>query len=407
MIKKIFSTELVKGSFILFIMFNIFNFLNFVFHFLMGRMLGPESYGVLAFLMSLVYIYSAPTEAIQNLISRYTSKFSIKKQNRKIKFLMFKSLRRGFKIAFILFLFSIFFAVLLSMFFPISFWLILLTNVFIFVSFSVPVVRGILQGRKKFVFLGTSMIIESVLKLFFAVSFVIFGFKIFGAIGGVLLAMSAGLVSSLYFNKEILDEKKEKTQFIGIKRESVPYFITLLIVLLVFSLDIILANRFFSAEVAGKYSVLSMLGKMIFFGTTGIGKAMFPLTSEKHEKRENSFKLFKKSILIVGSLCIGATLVFLLIPKLLIGVFYGHQYLDMAPYLIYSGLALSFLSLTNLVFLYGLSIKGIRKPYYLLIFLIIEGILLFSFHSTVLEYILAFMVSNIIMFIGSFFFLKK
>ena len=66
----------------------------------------------------------------------------------------------------------------------------------------------------------------------------------------------------------------------------------MLAIVLMYSLDIILAKRFFSAEDAGKYAVISMLGKMIFFGTAAIGKAMFPFTSENYEsgkERERAY----------------------------------------------------------------------------------------------------------------------
>jgi len=84
MIKKIMSNELVRGSFILLVTIGIYNLLNFIFHFSMGRLLGPAGYGVLAVLMSIIYIYGVPSEAIQNLVSKYTSRLNFKKENRKI-----------------------------------------------------------------------------------------------------------------------------------------------------------------------------------------------------------------------------------------------------------------------------------------------------------------------------------
>jgi len=406
MIKKIFSSELGRGAFILFITMNIFNILNFLFHFSMGRMLGPKDYGTLAVLMSLVYIYGIPAQAIQNIISRYTSKFNLKEERGKIKFLIFKTFSKSFNAALFIFIISIIFALFLSKFLNINFWLILLTNLFIFPVFLSPIIKGILQGRKKFGLLGTNMIIESGLKLLFAISLVIFGFKVFGAIIGVLLGVFSGLIFGLYFNKEILKKEEEKTSFPKIYSQSIPYFITMIVVILTLSLDIILAKRFFSPEIAGQYSVLSMLGKIIFFGTIAISKAMFPITTEKHDNKENTSSLFKKSMLIVIFLCTLAIMIYAFLPKLVIGILYGKQYISMAPYLIYSALSLSFLSLSNLVFIYGLSTNKIRKTYFLFIFLILEIVLFSLFHNNILEYILAFMVSNIIMFIGSFFFIK-
>ena len=267
--------------------------------------------------------------------------------------------------------------------------------------------RGVLQGRKKFSDFGKSMILEAGIKLFCSLSFVILGFKVFGAMAGILIGSCAGLIFSLYFNKEVISEEKENVSLKGIYFRSVIYFVVMLTIFLFFSLDIIFAKRFFSPELAGNYAVLSMLGKALFLGTIAVSKAMFPLTSEKADKKQNHFGLFKKSFIIILLICTFAVLIYGFFPKEVIGILYGSKYLEMAPYLIYSGLAFSFLSLSNLVLLYGLSTHKLRKSYYLFLFLGVEILLFCLFHNTILEYILAFMVSNIIMFIGSLFFIKR
>jgi O-antigen/teichoic acid export membrane protein len=266
---------------------------------------------------------------------------------------------------------------------------------------------GILQGRKKFGLLGTSMIIESVLKLIFAISFVFIGFKVFGAILGVIIGIFSGLLMSIFFNIDILKQKKEKASFDGIYPKGITYFVTTLVILLFFSLDIILAKRFFSPEIAGKYAVVSMIGKMIFFGTMAIGKAMFPLTSENYNNKVNSIKIFKKASFFIGVLCLLAILLYGLFPELIIKILYGTQYLDMAPYLVYSAIIFSLLSFSNLTLTYCLSINAIKKAHYLIAFLIIEIGLFSLFHSNLLEYIFGFIVSSIIIFIGSLFILFK
>ena len=406
MLKKFLSSELGKGAIVLFITMNLFNLLNFVFHFSMGRLLGPADYGVLAVLMSIVYIYGIPSEAIQNLITKYTSKFNAKDEKGKINFLMNKSLKKGFKIALLIFILVALISIFVAKFLEINFWLIFLTNIIIFISFSSPIARGVLQGRKKFTALGNSMVIESSIKLFFAISFVLFGFAVFGAIGGVLIGVIAGLVFSLYFNKDILKLEKTPAEFNGIYQTSKPYFITMVVILLVFSIDIILAKRFFSPETAGQYAVLSMLGKMIYFGTFAISKAMFPLTSEKTEQKKDSSDLFKNSLAIILAVCGISILAYFFLPTLIIKILYGSAYIEIAPYLVFSGITFTFLSLTNLILIYKLSTEKLKKSHLLFAFLIIEVVLLAFFHSSILEYIIALMVSNIIMFIGSLFFIK-
>lgn len=407
MLKKFLGSELGKGAMILFVMMNFANFLNFVFHFAMGRMLGPEDYGVLAVLMSLFYIYGIPVESIQNLVSRYTTKLNLKKEYGKIKYLMIKALKKGFVSGLGIFIILIPISFFISSFLSINLWLIILANLFIFSAFSVPITKGILQGRKKFGLFGGSLVVESLIKICFSILLVYFGFRVFGAIVGVLISAFLGIILSIYFNRDLFKSKTENVEFKEIYSESVPYFITTIVVLLVFSLDIILAKRFFSAEIAGKYAVLSILGKMIFFATISIGKAMFPLTSEKHDNGGDSKKLFKKSMLMILFICLGAVLVFSVMPKFIILVLYGSQYVDMAGFLVYSAIAFSFLALSNLMLIYGLSTNKLKKPGFLFVFLFIEIALLSLFHDNIFEYILAFMFSNIAMFIGSLFLVKK
>ena len=407
MLNKIYSSEFGKGALILFMTINLYNLINFLFHFSMGRLLGPSDYGILAVLMSMVYVYNVPAEAIQNIISMYTSKFNLKNENGKIKYLMLKSLRKGFIWSSIIVILMILPSLMLSEYLDINFWLIFLTNIMVIFSFLVPIIRGVLQGKRQFSILGFGLIIDSVFKLGASIFLVIIGFKVFGAIAGVLIGVIIGIIFSLYFSREVLTSKEKYSSFKEIYSISIPYFISMLVVLIILSLDIILAKRFFTAEIAGKYSVVSMIGKMVFFGTIAISKAMFPITSEKHHSNVDTSKLFIKAFTIILFLCFISSVVFAIFPKYVIGILYGPQYIDMAPYLIYSGIALSFLSFSNLTLSYRLSTNNLKNYYFLFIFVFVEILLLSFFHKNILEYAITFMISNMVMFISIFHFFKK
>ena len=411
MIKKFLSSELGKGTIILLIMMNLYNFLNFLFHFVMGRMLGPEGYGVLAALMSLVYIYSIPSDAIQNLFSKYASKLNLEKTKGKLKFFLTRYLNKAIILGFAVFFFLFIISFFISKYLGINFWLIITTNIIIISSFATPIVRGILQGRKKFNLFGVSLVIEAVLKIIFSISLVFFGFKVFGAITGVVVGVVSGFIFSLFFNRGILKEKEKEFHPENFHLESIPYFISMGVIILAFSIDILLAQRFFDSSIAGEYAVISMLGKMIFFGTVAISKAMFPLTSERHENKENSFDLFKKSLLLILGLCLMIILIFWLFPEQIISLFYGKAYLNISKLLFYSGISFSLLSISNLVLVYGLSTDRIKKPYLMIIPLVLGLGGLFYFNKTFNQYILGVLILNVIMFMGSiivvFFKIKK
>lgn len=407
-IKNLGKDELIKGSLILFFMIGLFNLFNYLFHFLMARMLGPADYGIFAVLMSILYIFSFPSEAIQTVITKYTSKFNMKKEYGKIKDLLYKSMEKGILAAFLIFLLLLPVAFFLSSFLKIKFSLFFLANFFIFYVFMIPLVRGIMQGRKKFALLGINMIIESSIKVVLAVIFVLIGWKVYGAIGGLIVGSIFAFIFAFVPIKEVLSSKRESENFSGIYRYSMPFITAIIAITLMYSLDIILAKRFFSPEIAGKYAVLSMLGKMIFFGTSAIGKTMFPLSSEGHENGKDTRKMFVKSIKI-ALLIIGTALLFyLLFPKLIISILFGSLYTDVYSLLFIVGLSFAFISVSNIIVLYNLSMNRMKKSSFtLLFFVLLQVVLLSIFNSTLLEFSLSFLIVNFLMFIYSLFLIKK
>src|SRR3989344_6938014 len=96
--------ELVRSSFILFTMLLFYNILNYAFQISMARMLGPEDYSILAALMSIIYVFSIPNEAIQTVVSTLTSKLNTKNKLGMIKDLLIRSMNKGLLISLILFI---------------------------------------------------------------------------------------------------------------------------------------------------------------------------------------------------------------------------------------------------------------------------------------------------------------
>lgn len=406
-IKSFGKEELVRGSLILFIMINIFNFLNYVFHFAMARILGPADYGLLAVLMSMAYIFSVPNEALQTIVSHLISKFNPKREFGKMNFVLAKAIKKCLRIAIICFVLFIPIAFFLAYFLPdVTFLHLIFTGTILFGVFSVPIVRGVLQGRKKFKKLGWSMIIESASKLIIAVSLVFLGLRIYGAMAGVIFSIFLSFLISLLFLREVTGSKKSRVKNKDIYSYNKPIIIALFVVMFMFSLDIILAKRFFEPDLAGKYAVASMLGKMIFLGVIPISKAMFPIASEDAKQGRKSRSFYQAVILITG-LCLISVAAFFIAPRLIIKILFGPQYVDIWSILGFVGLAFCLLAFSNLVILYLLSLNKIKKPVFLAIFPIIQILLLFLFHETLLQFALALVLSNLFLLIFSLLILFK
>ena len=407
-LRELRKEELVKGSLVLFVMINIFNVLNYLFQFFMARLLGPGDYGTLAALMSLIYIFSIPTESIQTIITKYTTKLKINNENNKINFLIKKSTRKALRVSFIFFILFLPIGFFLSYFLDINFYLLILTSFLIFYSFLIPICRGALQGMKKFADLGLNMVLEGFFKVLFSIILVIGGLKVYGAIGGMIIGAVIALILILLNLRKTLGYKEEKTAFPGIYGYSLPIFVSIISIVLIYSLDMLLAKRFFSPEIAGNYAVISMLGKIILFGTFSIGKTMFPLSSEKYERGEKSSQLLKKSIMIMFVCSSLVLLIYLLFPKLIITLLFGPDYIGSANILFIIGLTYTFISFSNLIILYRLSLNRIKKSSLMLpVFVILQIILLSIFHSTLIEFSIAFLIVSFLMFLYNLLVIKK
>ncbi|MBL7059191.1 oligosaccharide flippase family protein [Candidatus Pacearchaeota archaeon] len=374
----------------------------------MARLLGPEDYGILAVLFSFMYIFSVPSEAIQNIITAYTSRYNLNKEYGKIKYILYKSLSKSLYASFILFVLFIPLSFFFSLFLEIDFSLFLIIGILIFFFLSSPVLRGALQGQKEFFNLGWSVLIEGIIKLVLGLLLVLMGWKVYGSIFAVILSVAVSFFITFFLIKDILKKNIEEVNFKGIYTYSMPYFVCSLSIVLFYSIDVIFAKRFFESDVAGMYSVASILGKIVFFGTIGISKAMFPLTSENPEKKRSGLSLFWKSSIILLLISIPLLVLYLLFPSFIISFLFGKEYVGVSNILFIVGLSLTLLSFTNLRILYGLSKDRIKNLSFTFFFFVFIEILLFSlFHNNLTEFSLSFLVANALFFIYSLVLIRK
>jgi len=405
MYKINFKDELVKGSIILFVMIALFNFLNYVFQILMNKMLGPSEYGVLAFLMSIMYIFGIPSEAIQTIVSRYTSKFNAKKEYGKIKDLLIRSLKKFIGISIILFiLFTIFSFIFISHFFNISIYLLAITGLLIVTSFILPISRGILQGRKKFFALGFNLITDAVLKIIFGVLLVFIGIKAYGGIISLVISTAGAFILSFVFIKEITKAKRVTGEFENIIKYNIPNLFAISCIVLMYSLDIILAKKFFSPEILGQYAFVSLIAKVIIFSNMAIGKAMLPISSENFENGKNTSGIFKKAMIITGIVSFVALLFYGLMPELIIKILslWDSRNLSVANVLFPLGLAFSFLSFSYIIMMNSISTNKIKRiPFELIFFVILQIACMYIFNYSLLSFSYSIMIVNLLMLIYS------
>lgn len=390
--------NLIKGSLILLLAFGIVNFFHFIFQLIMARMLSISEYGTLAPLSAIIIIFLIFSESLQMIITKYSSH---EKNKGKLKNLLKRSFKRAFLVSLLFYIVYIIISIPLSFILKINYLLMVFAGVMIFVTFFAPISRGIMQGKERFRSLGYNMIVESSIKLILGTFFVFIGLKVFGALAGIVLAGFIGSIVAIVQLKDILKAKEENIKTEGIHSYVKSTFLITALIVVFYSLDVIMAKIFFSPELAGSYAIASTLGKIIFWGTLPISKAMFPMSSENKENKENSENIFMNAftILLFGVIC--ALAVFYLFPTSIIKIFSGKIVPEAIQILFYTGLAFSIISFANLVILYKLSQGKIKGYYYLFIFILIEIFLLWAFRTNIFQFSIAFITASAIFLWGS------
>ncbi len=407
-LKKIlnYSKEdsLIRDSAVLFLATSGLSAAGFFFHFYMGRVLGPASYGILGAIFSLLYIILVPFNVIQTSITNFIASFKAKNENDKINSLFRQSLKKLFLCSLILtlifFLINNYVASFLHI--PSKYLLILLP--IILLSFLLPVMRGLMQGLEKFKVLGFNMTMEGIAKIVFGILLVTFGLGVSGAVMALVLSYLMPLLFAFF----VLSKYLKKTGAIFSGKEVYSYAVPVLIALVLFtglySIDVLLVKRFFTETEAGLYVALSFLGRIIFFGTQSVAVVMFPKSVANFSVNKKNPKILKKALFLVSIFGGFATLIYFLFPRLIITILYGKNYLEISNLLGLFGLVMLILSLSYVLIFYNLSINRIKFIYFLALTLIFETLLIFIYHKTLLQVVLILLSLSIFMFVSVFFY---
>lgn len=334
---------------------------NYIFHLVLGRMLGPADYGILASLISLSVILSIPMSTVQTVIIKIASNCKVSQNYGRLRFVLETFLKNSFLAG------LIFLAILYAIAGPLARFLkipdsrlIFFLGFLLLLCFLIPITRGILQGLQKFKALSLNFFIEALVKTILAIFLVIIGFKVYGALLAIILSTLAAFIASFRPLKFIFAASPQKTHFRKAARYSLPVFCSLFFFALLYNLDVVLVKHFLPEQAAGLYSALSKLGQIIFFATGAISAVMFPMVAEKYQKGENHNHLLIQSLKIVSIAGSLAVIFYFVFPNLVIRLLFGASYLAVAPLAGLFALAMLFLSLINILISYHLSIHSFK-----------------------------------------------
>jgi O-antigen/teichoic acid export membrane protein len=256
--------------------------------------------------------------------------------------------------------------------------------------------RGFLQGLQNFKSYGVSLGLEGMSKLIFGVLFVLIGWKVSGAIVGVILSYLLAVVFGHCVLKSNL--KGDKKTFVNkeIYHYTIPVFFTVLFFTAFYSIDLLLVKHFFSAIDAGKYAVVSLIGKIVFFASFSVVQVMYPKVIELSGNNGAHKNVLYKSLLIILLMVIPILLVYHFFGDYVVNILFGESYLSIVPLIVPYGLFMLFVSISKMFSLYLLSFKKYGFLYLFSLFLLFEIMLIFLFHESLTQIVNMLMVLGLL-----------
>lgn len=401
MIKRIITSEFFKASFWVFLSAGALNIGNYAYHLLFGRMLGPEEYGALESVISVFYIISIPflplTLVIIKFVSSYKGKQNITAISAFFNYIKWKVLIYGTITTIFLLALSPFITQFLHL--PSIYFSILLALGF-FIGIFAALIKGTLQGLFSFFAIFVSNTIEIISKLLITLILVFIGFKALGAFTGVVASFLVGLIIAYFFIR-----KEKFVSSVGYKdgnkilKYSIPVFFTTLGLTSLFTADVILVRNLFSGVESGYYAALSVLGKVIFFGTSPVTMVLFPLVSGRHSAGKEYKNLLFISFALTISIAVFVVFVYYFFSDLMVFLLFGSGYIKIAPLLAIFGVFIAIYSLSSLLANFYLSIHKTRVYILVLAASVFQIILILLFHKSLLQVIHMSILANLLLLI--------
>ncbi len=399
-LKTAFANPLFSGSLLMIIGSLGASFFSYLYHLIMGKMLGPESYGIIAAILTLAGLIGLLPASLGLVVTKFIS--SSQTDQDKKNFITY-FYRRVVIIGIIFVILLVFLAPIIGTFLHINQTAYLVISFLMFLFF-IPTMflRAALQGLLKFKEYVISFTLENFAKVSIATLLVLLGFKITGAVSSLVLGCFVGFIFAYIYLKRFI-KKHERTTTFNLKPVAIyamPVLIQSLATTSMYSTDLLLVKHFFSSFDAGIYAALSFLGRIIFFGASPIAAAMFPIVAKRHTEGQSYKKLLFYSMTATLILSFGILLIYGLFPKLALGLLYSSAYLTGAGSLFIFGIFITIFTLSYLLLNFYLAIGRIKVVIIPVVTAVVQIVGIILFHNTLEMVIEVSLFSSLMLFIS-------
>jgi O-antigen/teichoic acid export membrane protein len=368
---------------------------GFIYHAIAGRILGPATYGQVAFLIAVYAVGTAPALILIVVLARYTATLAAR-GDAGLATLLTRTARLVAIPCLVAVLVTALFARPIAAFEHLGSTIpILILGFSIALIWQVAIPRGILQGLQRFPALSLNLSLELVVRTIAVVLLLKAGYAVSGAMAALLIGLAFSFVLGLYTLRDHFRRLGARVQLRVMAGFSMTAAAGIIGIQILYNQDVILAEHYLSAHDGGIYGGLNKIGTIMYFLTLSVSQVLFPRVVEAVAKEQHPGRILLSSAGILTTLGGGAILVFLVAPGLIVGVLFGPAFRDATPYVFAVGIIGLALSLDNLLVQFFMAVHDRVFVPILAVGVLSEGLLIFFFHARVGQIVLDVLIALI------------
>src|SRR6266571_8030274 len=380
---QLLQNRLIRQNLILFFGGLVAGIGGFVYHAIAGRILGPEVYGEVAFLIAFYAVGTGPALILIVVLARYTAMLNAR-GDPGVRSLLARTVRLIAIPCLALILVTSLIAKPVAAFEHLGSTIpILILGFSIALIWQVAIPRGVLQGLQRFTSLSLNLSLELVVRTIVVVLLLKAGYAVSGAMAAVFAGLAFVFCLGLFSLRDHFRRQPARVRLRVMAGFSLTAAAGIIGVQILYNQDVILAEHYLSSHAGGIYGGLNKIGTILFFLTLSVSQVLFPRVVEAVAKEEHPGRILLYSAGLLTLLGAGALLVFGLVPGLVVGVLFGPSFSDAVPYVFAVGVIGLALSLNNLLVQFFMAVHDRLFLPILGLGVIAKGVAIFLFHANV------------------------
>ena len=385
--------RLVRQNLVLFFGGLVAGIGGFVYHAIAGRVLGPETYGQVAFLIALYAVGTGPALILIVVLARYTALLNAR-GDPGVRSLLVRTVRLIAIPCLALILLTTLFARPIAGFEHLGSTIpILILGFSVALIWQVAIPRGILQGLQRFTPLSLNLSLELLIRTTVVFILLKAGYAVSGAMAAVFAGLGIAFFLGLYSLRDHFRGIGTRVRLRVMAGFSLTAAAGIIGVQILYNQDVILAEHYLNSHDGGIYGGLNKIGTILFFLTLSVSQVLFPRVVEAVAKDQHPGRILLSSAGILSALGAGALLVFAIAPGLVVGILFGPSFRDAVPLVFPVGVIGLALALDNLLVQFFMAVHDRVFVPLLALAVVAEALLIFLFHARVGQVVLDVLVA--------------